>query len=86
MPPITQGHAHRKATTVRPQYLVTSRLDCICAHASDEWQRLRALLVDAALSHNSTAEVRLLLNRNLAGNLSSHTEGRGRRSEGANGS
>ncbi|MGV1833076.1 TniQ family protein [Agrobacterium vitis] len=47
-------------------------------------QRLRARLVDAALARNSSSEAGFLLNRDLAGKLSSHVEGRGARFEGEN--
>lgn len=47
-------------------------------------QRLRARLVDAALSRKSSVEVSLLLNGDVVGKLSGHMEGRGARFEGEN--
>lgn len=47
-------------------------------------QRLRARLVDAALSRNSSIKVSSLLNGDVTGKLSSHMEGRGARFEGEN--
>jgi hypothetical protein len=49
-----------------------------------KWQRVRAELIGATLSRIPSAEASLLLKCSVAGNLSSHTEGRGARFAGEN--